>query len=138
MAEAHPVGLLDTSVIIDLDRLAPGDLPTVPKISSVTLAELGLGLHTTEDPVERARRIERLQRTETAFQPLPFDVPTARRFTYLAGLVVAAGRSPEPRKIDLMIAAVASSNQLPLYTGNPKDFTGLESALTIVAVPAGE
>ena len=133
--EILPAGLLDTSVIIDLDTLEPQLLPRVPKISSVTLAELGIGLHATRDPAERALRLERLQRTETAFQPLPFDTSAARRFTHLAGLVVAAGRSPKPRKVDLMIAAVASTNNLPLYTRNPVDFVGLDSILVVVPVP---
>jgi toxin FitB len=33
-----------------------------------------------------------------------------------------------------MIAAVASVHSLPLYTRNPKDFAGLDSVLTMVAV----
>ncbi len=134
MPEQHPVGLLDTSVIIDLDDLCARDLPARSKISSVTLAELGIGLHTTTDPIERARRLERLQRTETAFAPLPFDATAAQRCIHLAGLVVAIGRSPKPRKADLMIAAIASVHDLALYTRNPRDFVGLDSVLTVVSV----
>lgn len=52
----------------------------------------------------------------------------------MAGLVIAAGRSPKPRKVDLMIAAVASVNELPLYTRNPKDFANLDSVLTLVSI----
>jgi len=33
-----------------------------------------------------------------------------------------------------MIAAIAISNDLPLHTCNPRDFTGIED-LTVVAVP---
>jgi predicted nucleic acid-binding protein len=134
MAERHPIGLLDTSVVIELGQLVPTSLPVIPRVSTVTLAELGMGLHTTSDAAERALRTERLQRTEAAFQPLPFTTDAARRFTHMAGLVVAAGRSPKPRRHDLMIAAVASVNQLPLYTRNPKDFAGLDTVLTLVAL----
>jgi predicted nucleic acid-binding protein len=36
---------------------------------------------------------------------------------------------------DLMIAATAAANGLPLYTSNPKDFVGLDEVVEIVAVP---
>ncbi len=134
MSKQRPVGLLDTSVVIDLDALSPHDLPVRSKISSVTLAELGIGLHTAKDPIERARRIERIQRVETLFHPLPFDAIAARRLTHLAGLVVAISSSPKPRKTDLMIGATASVHALPLYTRNPDDFAGLDSVLTVVPV----
>lgn len=133
-AERHGIGLLDTSVVIDLGILESARLPRVSRISTITLAELGLGLHTAADPGERAVRAERLQRVEAVFDALPFTVDSARRFSHLAGLVIAAGRSPRPRRLDLMIASVASANQLPLYTRNPADFTGLETVLMTVAV----
>jgi predicted nucleic acid-binding protein len=50
--------------------------------------------------------------------------------------VRAAGRQPRRRSSDLMIAATAASNQLPLYTANPDDFKGAESIVEVVAVPA--
>jgi len=34
-----------------------------------------------------------------------------------------------------MIASVAIVNRLPLYTVNPGDFVGLDSLVTVVAVP---
>lgn len=33
-----------------------------------------------------------------------------------------------------MIAATAASNELPLFTANPKDFDGLERLVDVVAV----
>lgn len=134
MAERVPVGVLDTSVVIDLGSVEPGLLPVIPRISTITLAELGLGLHTTTDPAELAVRAERLQRAESAFDPLPFTTDAARRFTQIAGLVVAAGRSPKPRRLDMMIAAIASVRRLPLYTRNGADFAGLDSVLTTFVV----
>lgn len=134
MSERYPIGLLDTSVVIDLGTIDASALPITSRVSTVTLAELGLGVHITADPVERALRTERLQRAEVAFSPLPFTVDAARRFTFMAGLVIALGRSPKPRKLDLMIASVASVNELPLYTRNPKNFAGLDRVLTTVAI----
>jgi toxin FitB len=128
------IGLLDTCVVIDLGRLSPENLPVISRISTVTLAELGLGVHTASDPIERALRTERLQRAEVAFQPITFTTDAARRFTHLAGIVIAAGRNPKPRKIDLMIAAVASVHRLPLYTRNPKDFRDLDGVVEIIEV----
>lgn len=134
MSERHPIGLLDTCVVIDLDKLPLASLPVISRVSTVTLAELGLGVHTATDPAQRARRTERLQQVEVAFHPMEFTAEAARRFTHLAGLVVASGRSPRPRRLDLMIASVASVNGLPFYTSNVKDFEGLDSVLTTVAV----
>ncbi|MGO4616197.1 hypothetical protein AB4305_18130 [Nocardia sp. 2YAB30] len=48
--------------------------------------------------------------------------------------MLAAGRSPKPRRIDLLIAAIASAHRLPLFTVDPKDFAGLENLVTISAV----
>ncbi|MGH3545834.1 MAG: VapC toxin family PIN domain ribonuclease, partial [Mycobacteriales bacterium] len=81
MMPEHPsLGLLDTSVVIDFDRLSSQKLPIRSAISTVTLAELGIGLHTTADPIERARRIERLQRAEATFTSIPFDIAAAQRY----------------------------------------------------------
>jgi predicted nucleic acid-binding protein len=33
-----------------------------------------------------------------------------------------------------MIASIAAANHLPLYTRNPKDFAGLDSLISVVAV----
>ena len=49
-------------------------------------------------------------------------------------MTVAAGRNPKPRRNDLMIAATAVANSLPLYTANVDDFKGLESMLEVVEV----
>ncbi|MFH1475335.1 MAG: hypothetical protein ABIG85_05690 [Chloroflexota bacterium] len=38
------------------------------------------------------------------------------------------------RACDAMIAAVALANELPLFTCNPADFTGI-AGLTVIAIP---
>jgi len=63
----HARGLVDTSVVIDLERIDPNNLPIELAISAVTLAELAAGPHGTADPAERARRQDRLQRAEATF-----------------------------------------------------------------------
>ncbi|MEU4342231.1 type II toxin-antitoxin system VapC family toxin [Nocardia sp. NPDC023852] len=127
-------GLVDTNVVILLDDLDSGELPPEILISSVTMAELAAGPHYTDDSGERARRIERLQNAEALFEPLPFDTWAARRYGHIVAAVLAAVRSPKPRRIDLLIAAIASTNRLPLFTVNPKGFAGLENLVTISAV----
>lgn len=134
MTERRRIGLLDTSVVIDIRGIDVGVLPLRSRISTITLAELGVGLYTTEDIAVRARRTERLQRAEVIFDPLPFTTAEARRFIHVVGLAVAAGRSPKARRQDLMIAATASVHGLPLFTRNADDFRGLESVVTVMAV----
>ena len=119
-------GLLDTSVIIALPTLTdPDALPMRPLISAVTLAELTAGPLATDDPHERARRQAVLQQAEADFRPLPFDAAAARAFGGIAASLRQQGRKTAARAFDALIAAVALSNGLPLYTANPADFTGI-------------
>lgn len=129
-------GLLDTSVVIDLARLTGDQLPVEFAISAITLAELTMGPLTTDDPGERARRQDRLQRAEATFEPLPFDVDAARAYGRVGVSVLARGRKPRGRRaIDLLIAATALAAALPLYTCNPRDFAHIDG-LEVVPVLA--
>jgi len=127
-------GLLDTSVVIDLERIAPDDLPHELAISAITLAEIAAGPLATDDPREHARRQDRLQRTEATFDPLPFDTAAARAYGRIYASVVEAGRKARGRRaVDLLIAATALATGLPLYTRNPDDFVALTD-VDVVAV----
>ena len=84
--------------------------------------------------VERARRLELLQRAESEFDPVPFDAEAARIFGRVTAAIIAAGRKPRGRAVDLMIAATAIAEGLPLYTTNPADFTGLDALIRIILV----
>lgn len=66
MSEApHPSrGLVDTSVVIDLDLVDAEQLPNELAISALTIAELAAGPHATGDAGERAQGQDRLQRAE--------------------------------------------------------------------------
>ncbi|MEZ5251219.1 MAG: VapC toxin family PIN domain ribonuclease [Ilumatobacteraceae bacterium] len=85
-------GLLDTSVIIDLERLDPSLLPIESAVSAITMAVLAAGPHATQDTEERARRQDRLQRAEAVFDPLPFDAEASRAYGRVYAAVTAAGR----------------------------------------------
>jgi predicted nucleic acid-binding protein len=130
-----PRGLLDTSVVIDLHALDPSDLPSEIAVSSITMAELAAGPHATADPVERARRQDRLQRAEAAFDPLPFDAEAARAYGHVYAATLAAGRKARgARAVDLLIAASACAAGLPLYTRNGADFEALRDLLVVTVV----
>lgn len=131
----HARGLIDTSVVIDLELIATVRLPLELAISAITMAELSAGPHATSDPAERARRQERLQRAEATFDPLPVDAAAARAYGRIYAAVVAAGRKARgARTADLLIAATAVAADLPLYTRNPVDFAGLSALVEIVPV----
>lgn len=137
MAERRRLrGLVDTSVVIDLGDVDPDDLPAEIAISAVTLAELAAGPHATGDAGERARRQDRLQRTEATFESLPVDGGVARAYGRVYAAVAAAGRKARGRRaFDLLIAATALAAELPLYTRNPSDFRELEELIEVVPVP---
>jgi predicted nucleic acid-binding protein len=122
-------------VVTDLEHLDSSDLPVEVAISALTLAELAAGPDATGDPEERARRQDRLQRTEAAFDPRPFDSEAARVYGRIFAAVMAVGRKARGlRPVDLLIAATAHASSLPLYTPNPGDLRGLEKLLDIVTV----
>jgi predicted nucleic acid-binding protein len=122
--------------LIDLERLDPADLPTELAISAVTLAELAAGPHATADTAERARRQDRLQRAEAAFEPLPVDADVARAYGRVYAAVAAGGTKARGRRaLDLLIAATGLANDLPVYTCNPEDFEDLGSLIDVVSIP---
>ena len=128
-------GLLDTSVVIDLDRIPASALPAEVAISAITLAEMTAGPHAAGDSDERSRRQDRLQRTEATFDPIPFGADAARAYGRVFSAAMTAGRKPRgARAVDLMIAATAVAEGLPLYTRNPDDFRSLGDLVDIVAV----
>jgi predicted nucleic acid-binding protein len=135
VAERPVRGLIDTSVVIDIERVAPDDLPSEIAIASVTLAELAAGPHATSDATERARRQDRLQRAEATFDAIPFDVAAARAYGRIYAEVAAVGRKARgKRALDLLIAATALAAELPLYTCNASDFDGLDTLIVVNAV----
>jgi hypothetical protein len=131
-------GILDTSTVILLRRVTDArTLPSEPLITAVTLAELSVGPLVADDEREREARQAHLQQAETDFEPLPFDSDAARAFGRVAASLRRAGRKTTARAYDAMIAATAVANDLPIYTCNPADFSGIDG-LEVVAVPVPE
>jgi predicted nucleic acid-binding protein len=142
-AERSAQGLLDTSIMILRKWINPAELPNQMAISTVTLAELSAGPHQVrrndeqsdyDEHAERARRLDVLQRAENEFDPIPFDAEAARIYGRVTAAVITAGRKPRRRLADLMIAAIAIAEDLPLFTTSPDDFAGLDHLLTLVPV----
>ncbi|MEU9830595.1 type II toxin-antitoxin system VapC family toxin [Streptosporangium sp. NPDC048047] len=140
MSDPHNL-LLDTSAVIDLERLdeqriagtlgcRPGDLR--PAISCISMAELAAGPHAAKTADARAVRQAVPQWAESTFDPIPFDTDAARAYGIIYALVLDLGRRPRKRLADLLIASVAAANGLPLVTRNPDDFAGLESQIQVI------
>jgi predicted nucleic acid-binding protein len=123
--------VLDTSVLIGNDV---GTIDGEVAISAVSLAELHFGLLAAATAEQRAQRLQRLVAVERKFEPLPVDAAVARSYGQLAAAVRKHGRKPQPRALDLMIAATAHANGARLLTRNAEDLRGIEHLLSIEAV----
>ena len=143
MPAEYAQGLLDTNIVILRKWLDPAELPAEVAISAITLAELSAGPHEVrrnedqddyDEHAERGRRLDILQRAENEFDPIPFDAEAARIYGRVCAAVISAGRKPRRRVADLMIAAIAVAEELPLFTTNPDDYKGLDDLLTVVPV----
>ena len=133
-AEPARRGLLDTNVMILRSRIASDELPDEMAISAVTLAELSAGPHEVRpdheqdvyfEAAERARRLDVLQRAEHEFDLIPFDVDAGRAYGRVAAAVIAAGRKPRRRAVDLMIAATAIAAAAAAVHDKPRCIRGL-------------
>jgi predicted nucleic acid-binding protein len=136
-------GILDTNIMNLRRWIDPSELPAEVAISVVTLAELSAGPHEVrrsdeqsdyDEHAERARRLDVLQRAESEFDPIPFGVEAARMYGRVCATVISMDRKPRRRVADLMIAAIAAAEELPLFTTNPDDFKGLDELVTVVPV----
>jgi predicted nucleic acid-binding protein len=130
----HDVAVVDTSIIAAIKLYDPAELPDTFLITAVTLGELSYSPHAIDDPAKLAGRVAVLQHVEATFEPLPYDQSAARLYGQICAAVRTAGRRPRSRASDLMIAATAASNELPLYTANPDDFNGADGLVEVVAV----
>jgi predicted nucleic acid-binding protein len=123
--------VLDTSVVIATDV---GPLPGELAISAATLAELHFGVLVATEPAIRAERLRRLSVLNRQFDALPIDDAVAASYGQLAAAVVATGRQPRARTMDLLIAATAHAHAARLYTRNAADLSGADELLEVVAV----
>ena len=123
--------ILDTSVLIGA---ATTPLPGIVAISAASLAELHFGVLVALDVATRAERLRRLSVIQRHFDALPIDDSVAASYGKLASAVVAAGRQPRRRTMDLLIAATAHAHGATLYTRNLDDFAGLESLVPVIGI----
>jgi hypothetical protein len=123
--------LLDTGVVIATD-VPPleGELA----VSAATVAELHFGVLVARDARVRAERLRRLALLQRLFDALPVDDAVAASYGQIAAAVVAAGRQPRARTMDLLIAATAHAHSARLYTRNGDDFAGLDELIEVVRV----
>lgn len=129
------LGLVDTSVVIDLARGVIGrddlaDRPVDLAVSAVTVAGLHHGV-LVASPDELARRLRTLRLVEESCLILPFDAHVAAFY----GRIAADARRLRGRRIKLgdgLIAATAAAHDIPLYTRD-HDFDGLPG-LTVVTI----
>lgn len=123
--------ILDTSLLVatGVDPLE-GELA----ISAASLAELHFGVLVTTDAGVRAERLRRLSVLQRTFDALPVDDDVATSYGQLAAAVVAAGRQPRSRVMDILIAATAHAHDARLYTRNASDLAGIEDLVEIVPV----
>jgi len=123
--------ILDTSVLIATD-VPPleGELA----ISAAALAELHFGVLVTSDGAVRAERLRRLVDFQRRFAALPVDDAVVTSYGQLAAAVVATGRHPRSRVMDLLIAATAHAHSARLYTRNADDLVGIAHLVEIVSI----
>lgn len=130
-------GILDTSTLVLLGRIEDSSiLPEEPMITTITLAELSVGPLIAQNKSGRARRQAHLQQAEADFNPLPFDAQAARTFGRVAATLRKQGRKATARSYEAMIAAIAISKELPIYTCKPNDFKGIDE-LKVISVHVG-
>ena len=125
--------LVDTSVVIDIDRGNAGDRVVTlddegrHAISAVTLTELRLGVTKRYDQGTDARRdaLKALDRLCARFELLPVDRPVS---VAAADIIAALQHRGEPLNDlhDVYIAATAYTEQLPVLTANVDDFDRID------------
>lgn len=123
-------GILDTSVLIDLHvgAVSTAVLPDEMAITSLSLGELGFGVAVAANDWVRTDRQARLDHYRETFRDntIPYDADAAMLFGRVVGSLLGCGKHAIRRRtIDLQIAAVAVSRQIPLYTVNHRDFDGI-------------
>ena len=125
--------LVDTSVVIDIDRGNAGDRVTTlddegrHAISAVTMTELRLGVTKRYDQGTDARRdaLKVLDRLCARFELFPVDRPVS---VAAADIIAALQQRGDPLNDlhDVYIAATAYTEQLPVLTANVDDFDRID------------
>lgn len=126
MTATEGAGLVDTNLVVAFARVAPEDLPEMPLISTITLAEFSVGPLVATDPPEQARRQQWLHVVEASFDPLPFDDAAAPSSGSVTASLRAFSRKPSAPGDVALIAAVAIPQGIPLHTAKPDNLAHIE------------
>ncbi|MEW1957675.1 PIN domain-containing protein [Kineococcus sp. NPDC059986] len=117
--------LVDTNVLFD------GIVVDGASLSILTLFELANGVTTATDARQRAARQRRCDVALAVFDPFPVSRRVLEAYPAIDAAVVAVGRKPRPRRVDLIIAATARAHGLPFVTSNVDDYRGLEDLVDV-------
>ena len=71
---------------------------------------------------------------DATWLPVPFDEEGAKVYGRMFAAVRASGQTSPSRFADLLIAATAAANDLPLYSRNPDDFRALQCIVKVIAI----
>lgn len=130
-----PVGLIDTSVLVAVEKGRPlreEALPARSALSIVTVAELRAGVLAAPDIESRDRRMTTLEGVGGA-AILPVEEKVARVWAAMRAYLATSARGVGAN--DLWIAATAAAHELPVITQDG-DFDALSgvSGLTVIPV----
>lgn len=124
--------LVDTNVFSEVTKPAPD--PNVVKwlrahrretlLSTIVVAELGVGIRTTRGADKRAMLSAWLDRLieRHAGRIVTFDLPSAQRWGEFAAQVLISEQRVGSRQFDSLLAAQALARGIPLATRNVRDF----------------
>ncbi len=86
---------------------------------------------TPSSPLSEKRATGKCSMSST---PFPYSARAAHLYGAIAASVSKSGRSPRPRRIDLMLASVAADIGAVLVTRNAADFAGVGDIARVIAV----
>jgi predicted nucleic acid-binding protein len=127
------IGVADTSVFVAREAGRAIDLDALPDAlvtTTVTLAELELGVHTAADVETRVRRIGTLQLV-SGMTVLSASNAAAHEWARIAAHL--GDKRRRTRANDLWIAAIASANGFPVVTQDA-DFDALADAAGVEVI----
>lgn len=127
-------GLLDTSVLIAIERGRPLHTEAMPEttaISMVTKAELRVGIFAAEDLETRDRRLMTFELANRIVS-LPIDEAVSRSWAQMRAYVQASGRKVGVN--DMWIAATAAAHEIPVLTQDG-DFDALNGVAGLTVIP---
>lgn len=133
-AGREPVGLVDTSVLVAVEKGRPlreESLPERSAVSIVTIAELRAGVLTAPDIESRDRRMVTLEGILGA-AILPVEARVARAWAQMRAYLAASGRRVTIN--DMWIAATAAAHEIPVVTQDA-DFDVLNGVAGLTVIP---